>query len=127
MNLLEYGTVVPGDVQNYFNCVHYQGKLRLITVNGSQSLSATYIEATLDVEMIAGLAPAANIVSYQVGLSSVQTYDDVWTRYNDALQRMIDDNTHNGASGSVVSISYGVTEGLITQGVIASIDQSLDD
>jgi kumamolisin len=75
-------------------------------------------EATLDIEMLMGLTPAANIVDYE-------TSDADFTAINKALQAIINDNVKNTNSGSVVSISVGATESGITQGDIAAIDQSL--
>lgn len=122
VNLVEFDGLSPGDVQNYLTCVRYQGKITTVTVGHAP---APGLEATGDVEMVAGLAPAANMVLYQTDLSKAQTFDDVWTLFNAELQQLINDNSKNTGSGSVVSISLGVTEGLITNGNVATIDQDL--
>ena len=75
-------------------------------------------EATLDIEMAMGLAPAANIVDYA-------TSDANFTSINKALQEIVNDNAKNTNSGSIVSISLGATESGITPGDVAAIDQNL--
>ncbi len=122
INLVEIDGLSRGDLQNYLGCVNYQGKISIVDVGNPPSPGP---EATVDVEMIAGLAPAANIVDYEADLSNAQTYDDAFTQINDALQLIINNNAKNGGSGSLVSISLGAAESLISQNDMAAIDQSL--
>jgi subtilase family serine protease len=123
VNLIEIDGLSQSDLQNYLGCVHYQGRLTTVTVGNSTPPPG--VEATVDVEMIAGLAPAANIVDYQADTSNIQSFNDFWTLLNDELQQLINDNTRNGGGGSVVSISLGAPEAALTQANVAAIDQSL--
>ncbi len=124
INLPELGTVSTSDIQNYFACSKSINKVTLVNVDSPPTFQGgdNDGEATLDLEMAAGMAPAANIVMYQ---SDGTAGDDIWVRMNDELQQIIKDNTHNAGSGSVVSISYGVAEAQITQGDALAIDHSL--
>ncbi|MHB8596078.1 MAG: S53 family peptidase [Ktedonobacteraceae bacterium] len=124
INLPELGTVSTSDIQNYFACSKSINNVKLVNVDSPPTFQGgdNDTEATLDLEMAAGMAPAANIVMYQ---SDGTAGDDVWVRLNDELQQIIKDNTHNTGSGSVVSISYGVAESQITQGDALAIDHSL--
>jgi len=115
INLVEIDGVDKAGVQNYANCVGYKGKLKVVDLNTPPSPD---VESTLDIEMIMGLAPAANIVDYETGVNT-------FTLINDELQRIINDNARNTSSGSIVSISLGIYEAALTQGDIASLDQSL--
>jgi kumamolisin len=84
-------------------------------------------EATLDIQMLAGLAPNARIVDYQEDPALLNTGlgSDSWTAFNNALQRIIDDNYGNPHPGSVVSISLGGAEGLMSQDTMLAIDQNI--
>lgn len=124
INLPELGTVNASDIQNYFACSRSINKVTLVNVDSPPTFQGgdNDAEATLDLEMAAGMAPAANIVMYQ---SDGNANDDPWVRMNDELQQIIKDNQHNTGSGSVVSISYGVAETQITEGDALAIDHSL--
>ncbi len=122
-NLVEIDGFDPNDIANYFACVGYKGKFGSVSVDGDAPAPGG--EATLDIEMVAGLAPAANIVDYQTDISQAQSDNDVWTQVNDELQQIISDNAHNTSSGSVVSISLGAAEAGMTLGNVAAINQSL--
>lgn len=122
VNLVEFDRLSQSDLQNYLGCVNYQGKINVVNLKKAPAPGA---ESTLDVEMIAGLAPAANINDYDTDLSSIQTFNDYWTLYNDILQQIINDNAQNTASGSIVSLTWGAPEGSLTKQTIAAIDQSL--
>jgi kumamolisin len=124
INLPELGTVSTSDIQNYFACFRTVNKVTLVNVDSPATFtgSDSDLEATLDLEMAAGMAPAANIVMYQ---SSGNANGDPWVSMNDELQQILKDNTHNLDSGSVVSISYGVAESQITQGDALAIDHTL--
>jgi kumamolisin len=45
--------------------------------------------------------------------------------YNDILQQIINDNAQNTASGSIVSLTWGASEGSLTRQTVTAIDQSL--
>jgi kumamolisin len=115
INLVEIDGLVKADVQNYASCMNYRGHLKVVDLNTPPSPGE---EATLDIEMIMGLTPAANIVDYE-------TSDANFTSINAALQGIINDNLKNTKSGSIVSISLGAAESGITPGDVAAIDQSL--
>lgn len=128
VNLIEFGPIDQSDVQTFGNCVHYQGKISTVDVDGAPSMNnpsdaGAKFEALLDVEMIQGEAPAANIVDYESTFGS--GLDDMWTHFNDELRQIINDNQKNPPQGTnVVSISYGVPEAYLTQMGRAEIDQS---
>src|SRR6266567_2248997 len=107
------------------NCTPAKGSLTPSNVVNLKKAPAPGAESTLDVEMIAGLAPAANINDYDTDLNSIQTFNDYWTLYNDILQQIINDNAQNTASGSIVSLTWGAPEGSLTKQTVAAIDQSL--
>ena len=115
INLIEIDGFDQADVQNYADCVHYQGQRKVVDLNTPPTPQG---ESTLDIEMIMGLAPAANIVDYE-------SSDSSFVSINDELQHLINDNTNNTGSGSIVSISLGGPEAGLDQGDIAAIDQSL--
>ncbi len=119
INLVETDGSYPDDIQNYLGCVHFKGHLSFINVDGSPSDAEG--ESTLDVQMVAGLAPAATIKVYQTDGNG----DDPWTQVNDELQRIIDDNTSNANAGSVVSISLGIDEADISSDDVRALDSSL--
>ncbi|HJT59816.1 MAG TPA: S53 family peptidase [Ktedonobacteraceae bacterium] len=120
VNLVEIDGFYGDDIQNYFDCINFQGHLRTVDVDGSPTDALG--ETTLDIEMVAGLARSVNIVDYQTDGSA--NYD-IWSQVNDELQQIINDNTNNANAGSVVSISLGAAEGELTNNDRAAIDQSL--
>src|SRR5207249_3386817 len=79
-------------------------------------------ESTLDIQMAAGLAPAASIKVYQ---TDGNADNDTWTQVNDELQHIIDDNTSNANAGSVVSISLGIDEADISSDDVRALESSL--
>ncbi len=115
INLVEIDGIAKADIQNYASCMNYRGHLKVVDLNTPPSPGE---EATLDVETLMGLAPAANISDYE-------TSDATFTSINKALQAIIDNNVKNTNSGSIVSISLGANESSITPGDVAAIDQSL--
>jgi subtilase family serine protease len=120
INLVETDGSNPDDIQNYLGCIHFKGHLSFINVDGGPSDAEG--ESTLDVQMVAGLAPAASIKVYQ---TDGNANDDPWTQVNDELQRIIDDNTANANAGSVVSISLGIDEADISSDDVRALDSSL--
>src|SRR5437763_11454239 len=72
--------------------------------------------------MVAGLARSVHIADYETDGNS---NNDVWTQVNDELQQIIDDNTNNASSGSVVSISLGDAEGQLTSNDRVAIEKSI--
>ena len=123
INLIEIDPFSQAEVQNYASCVYYQGTVKVVNVGNPPGKEEG--ESALDIEMIMGLAPAANIVDYQTDISHAQSDSAYYTLLNDELLRLIDDNTKNTSSGSLVSISLEASEIFTTTGDIAAIDQSL--
>ncbi len=120
VNLVEIDGFDDNDLQNYLNCINFQGKVDVADIDNPPNEALG--ESTLDIEMVAGLARSVHIVDYETDGNSS---DDVWTQVNDELQQIINDNTGNASAGSVVSISLGTAEGDITSADRAAIDQSL--
>ena len=120
INLVETDGSYPDDIQNYLSCIHFKGRLSFINVDGGPSDAEG--ESTLDVQMVAGLTPAASIKVYQ---TDGNANDDPWTQVNDELQRIIDDNTANANAGSVVSVSLGIDEADISSDDVRALDSSL--
>ena len=125
IDLVEIDGTNPSDLSNYFSCVGYRGKLSYVTVDQvpPRPLPGTGSETTLDIEMIAGMAPRANIVDYQSDPNSDNSGG--WTQFNDMLQSIIDDHAKHPNSGDIVSISLGVPEDELTQQVAMATDQKL--
>jgi kumamolisin len=120
VNLVEVDGSYLDDIQNYLGCINFKGHLSVINVDGSPSNAEG--ESTLDIEMVAGLAPAASIKLYQTDGSAG---GDTWMQVNDELQQIINDNTKNANAGSVVSISLGIDEADITSDDVNALDSSL--
>jgi len=115
VNLVEIDGFIPDDVTAYGQCVGYNGNITVNTI-GVEPRQAEG-ESTLDIEMIQGLAPNANIVDYQTGDP----------RYIvDELQQLIDDNTNKAGYGNVVSISLGGAEQQESLNYLKAIDQELN-
>lgn len=120
INLVEVDGSYQQDIQNYLGCIHFKGHLSFNNVDGHPSNAEG--ESTLDIEMAAGLAPAAAINIYQ---TDGNADGDTWTQVNDELQQIIDNNTSNANAGSVVSISLGIDEADITSDDANALDSSL--
>jgi kumamolisin len=120
INLVETDGSDQNDIQNFFGCVHFKGHLSVVNIDGGPS--DVEGESTLDIQMAAGLAPAASIVVYQ---TDGNASDDPWTNVNDELQKIIDTNTNNANAGSVVSISLGIDEADISSDDVRALDSSL--
>ncbi len=120
INLVEIDGSYKDDIQNYLNCIDFKGHLSIINIDGQPSDAEG--ESTLDIQMVAGLAPAASIVVYQTDGNGD---NDTWTQVNDELQHIIDDNTRNANAGSVVSISLGMDEGDISSDDVRALDSSM--
>src|SRR5438874_10147447 len=120
VNLVEIDAFDQNDVQNYLDCINFQGKLDVADIDGAPTKALG--EATLDIEMVASLARSVNIADYETDGNS---NNDVWVQVNDELQQIIDDNTNNASSGSVVSISLGDAEGQITSNDRVAIEKSI--
>lgn len=120
VNLVEVDSFEQSDIQYYLNCINFQGRVSVETVDNAPTHDLG--EATLDTEMVAGLARSANIVVYQ---TDGESSDDVWVNVNDELQQILNDNANNRDSGQVVSLSLGLAERDMTTDDRRAIDSSL--
>ena len=120
VNLVEIDGFYQDDIQNYFDCINFQGNLNVVSVDAAPTQALG--ETALDIEMVAGLARSVNIVDYQ---TDGNADGDIWSQVNDELQQIINDNTGNANAGDVVSLSLGSAEGDITGNDRTAIDQSL--
>src|SRR2546430_5791187 len=120
INLVEIDGSYQDDIQNYLGCINFKGHLSFVNVDGHPSNAEG--ESTVDIQMAAGLAPAASIKVYQ---TDGNADNDTWTQVNDELQHIIDDNTANANAGSVVSVSLGIDEADITSDDVRALDSSL--
>ncbi len=120
VNLVEIDGFDSNDIQNYFDCINFQGKFNATDIDGTPTRSLG--ESTLDIEMVAGLARSVNINDYETDGNA--NYD-TWTQVDDILQQIINDNTNNASAGSVVSLSLGTAESDITQNDRVAIDKSI--
>ena len=121
INLVETDGSYQDDIQNYLGCIHFQGHLSFVNIDGHPSDAQG--KSTLDIEMAAGLAPAASLVVYQ---TDGNADGDTWVQVNDELQRILDTNVSSPNAGSVVSIGLGIDEGDITSGDVRALDRSLE-
>src|SRR2546421_8465482 len=120
VNLVEIDGFDQNDIQNYFDCINFQGKLNVADIDGSPTKALG--ESTLDIEMVAGLARSVNIVDYE---TDGNANGDIWTQVNDELQQVINDNTNNASAGSVVSISLGAAENQMDSSDRVAIEKSI--
>lgn len=128
VNLVEMDGYDPRDVATYNTCAGSHVSLNNVNLGATSPPPGG--EATLDIEMLAGLAPGVRIVDYQEDPALLNTGygSDSWTAFNNALQRVIDDNAANSGNshaGSVVSISLGGSEAYMSQATMRAIDQNL--
>lgn len=125
VNLVEMDGYDPRDVANYVSCTH--SGISLGRVGLGQNPLPPGPEATLDIEMLAGLAPRARVLDYEEDPALLATGNgaDTWLAFNNALQRIIDDNANRPHPGSVVSISLGGPESLMSQATMRTLDQSI--
>ncbi|MGH3380512.1 MAG: S53 family peptidase [Actinoallomurus sp.] len=128
VNLVEMDGYDPRDIATYNACSG--SHVSLSNVNLGATAPPPGGEATLDIEMLAGLAPGVRIVDYQEDPALLNTGygSDSWTAFNNALQRVIDDNaatTGSPRAGSAVSISLGGSEGYMSQATMQAVDQNL--
>ena len=120
VNLVEIDGFYQDDIQNYFDCINFQGHLNVVNVDGQPGEALG--ETALDIEMVAGLARSVNIVDYQTDGNSD---GDIWSQVNDGLQQILNENTGKANAGDVVSLSLGAAENGMTSGDRVAIDQSL--
>jgi kumamolisin len=104
----------PNDIANYASCNGVTANVHNINVDGPTPSGAGAGEAALDLEMIAGLAPEAQIYDYQA-----PTLDTVGLI--DVLNRVAADDVVR-----VLSISYGGGEQGLDPAFMAQFDDTLE-
>ncbi len=118
INLVEIDGYPQSDVANYGQCVGYRGHIVVKNIDGAPAKAGE--ESALDIEQIEGLAPDANIIDYQTG------NPDTGTGIIDELQQIVNDNTKNTGTGSIVSISLEGAENFQSLNYLKGIDQLID-
>lgn len=107
----------PQDVANYATCAGIpQPSIENIDVDGHLASGSGEGEATMDLELIAGLAPKAHILDYQADLNTTsfsQAFIDVFNRV--AVDHRV----------QVLSVSYGAGEDMFSDSDAATIARSL--
>ncbi len=121
INLVEIDGTKLTDIRNYFACTGFKGNMDFVTIDGAAPRPEG--ETTLDIEMIAGLAPATHIKDYQTDISKAQ--DGGWNNLNDTLQRILDDNSAHPDPASSVSMSLGVGESGVTGEIAKAMGQRI--
>jgi kumamolisin len=102
------------DVANYALCNGAQLHLRNVQVDGPLPPGAGAGEATLDLEMIAGLAPEAEMLDYQASTNGTRSFID-------ALNQIAAED-----QVQVVSVSYGLQEDQFPSGDLVQFNDTLE-
>lgn len=126
VNLVESDGFMADDLSNYLACTNSQARLDVVNM-GDRSPDPKG-EATLDIEMLAGLAPNIHIVDYQQDpalTNSDGSGPAPWRAFLDALQQILDNNQGNPHPGSTVSISLGGIEATLPQNILQALNQDL--
>ncbi|WP_201360557.1 S53 family peptidase [Dictyobacter formicarum] len=123
ISIITFDGFDQNDIANYFTCVGFRGTLK--AVNVITPAPKPEGETTLDIEMIAGMAPSANIVVYMLDQTYAQTQTEAANAYLDVLQRVIDDNANN-KTGGVVTTSWGSAEELKSSNYLAAVHQRFE-
>ncbi|MFL5658330.1 MAG: protease pro-enzyme activation domain-containing protein [Ktedonobacteraceae bacterium] len=118
IGVAEFGdTYNPQDLANYAACVGITTpQVQNIDVDGHLASGSGQGEAILDLELIAGLAPQAQILDYQTdgqSTSFAQSLVDVFNRV--ASDHKV----------QVLSVSYGTYESSFSDSELAAVNQSL--
>ena len=109
----------PRDIANYTACAGLGAPhIQNIQVDGPTAPGSGEGEAALDLELIAGLAPQAQILDYQVGtnngnISFAQALVDLFTRV--ATDRRV----------QVLSVSYGAGDGAFSESAQNAVNRAL--
>ncbi|GHO47900.1 hypothetical protein KSX_60630 [Ktedonospora formicarum] len=124
INLVEIGSFDSSDTQTYFDCIGFRGTLE--TINVHESVMPEMGETALDIEMAAAMAPEITIKNYQSYRTGNGNHTaGAWLDIDDALNRIIDDNTGTAHAGDVVSVSMIGGETYFDQNVRDAINQSM--
>lgn len=113
--LPEFAAFSQSDLQFYLSCVQFHGKINVITVNDNPPTNED-VEPLLDLEMVAGLLPDANIIVYQEANSA--------TAMQDVFNQIETDYTNN-RSPVDMSVSWGLAENFDTLGDLLSLNSSI--
>jgi len=119
--LPEFNAFVQSDVQHYMGCVQFHGKISLVTVDNTPP-TTNDIEPLLDLEMVAGLLPDANIVVYQTDAGP--QYSNFWSSMLDTLNQISSDYSNNHQP-VMVSVSWGGPEDGLSQDTLSALDNTL--
>ena len=107
----------PNDIANYAACVGIATpQIQNINVDGTVAAGSGEGEAAMDLELIAGLAPKAQILDYQANTDSVsfaQALVDVFNRV--ATDHKV----------QVLSVSYGTGENSFSSSELDAVNRSL--
>ncbi len=108
----------PQDVANYAACVGIPApNIQNINVDGNLASGSGEGEAVMDLELIAGLAPKAQIFDYQADTSNTSFAQALL----DVFNRVASDH-----KVQVLSVSYGTYEDSFSQSEMAAINRSLE-
>ncbi|MEO7018889.1 MAG: S53 family peptidase [Ktedonobacteraceae bacterium] len=113
--LPEFAAFSQSDLQFYLNCVQFHGKISVVTVNNNPPTNED-VEPLLDLEMVAGLLPNANIVVYQEANSGYAMQD---------VFNQIETDYAKNHSPVDLSISWGLAENLDTQDDISALNTAI--
>lgn len=116
--LPEFNTFSKSDVDHYLNCVGFHGKISVVNVDNTPPTTSD-IEPLIDLEMIAGVLPDANIVIYQTDAGP--SYEYFWSAMQDVLNQISADYSNNHQA-AMVSISWGGPEDGVSQDTLSAID-----
>jgi kumamolisin len=116
--LPELNSFSQSDIQHYLSCVNFRGKISMVTVDNTPP-TTNDIEPLIDLEMVAGLAPYANIVVYQTDAGP--NYENFWSSMQDILNQISTDYSNNQQS-VMVSVSWGGPEKGLSQDTLQAMD-----
>ena len=132
--LLELQPFASSDISAYESCYGISTSVSTVNVDGGPGTGVGSGEAAGDIEDIAGLAPAANIVAYQAPNDSYANLYDVYNTIamDDAAQVVSSSwgNCESDEGASFVQSEESIFEQMATQGqsmVAASFDSGSTD
>ncbi|MDQ1360513.1 MAG: hypothetical protein QOJ44_890, partial [Acidimicrobiaceae bacterium] len=106
VGIFEEEPYLASDIQGYLTCYGIATSITNIPVDGGAGTGTQSGEAALDIEDVAGLAPASSILVYSGPNTSVGTFD--------IYDQMVHDD-----KAQVLSTSWGMCEGTATVGEIS--------
>jgi subtilase family serine protease len=98
--LFEVGGYSAGDIATYQSCYKTNASVKAVPVDGGPGVTEPNPEATLDIEVLAGLAPDTRIQVYEGNETG-----NFNTELINVLKAIVD-----GDSSQVISVSYGLCE-----------------